>query len=210
MNKNRNVVMLPTVGSIDRNKAPIFKDSVGKVLGELVFNPQGTGLNVEYNDCEYYHLHITSDEDIKSGDWVIRYTELSQVFADTSRCKAEGYKKIIATTNSELIINQVSFGLGIGTYDSLPSINDSFIQAYIKAYNEGNPITEVQVEYETKVLQKPADVYAESVTYLKLHEDGSVITHVEEAKLSKCIELFDSLSYTEQCVVMDKRKDNLK
>jgi len=53
------------------------------------------------------HLYFTSDEEIKGGDWVIdKYNNLSQVFGYLGRCKEEGIRKVVATTNKSLGLPQ--------------------------------------------------------------------------------------------------------
>jgi len=59
-----------------------------------------------------------------------------------------GYKKIIATTDSSLLLPLITFKEWDGKPRNLPQPSPEFIQKYIKAYNERNPITEVMVEYE--------------------------------------------------------------
>lgn len=106
---------------------------------------------------KYQHLYITSDEEIKEDDWFITnqngHWELQkcqkicddgiimsfeeEIAMDQENTyfvfKSKSCKKIIATTDTSL---------------RLPQPPQEFIEAYIKAYNEGNPITEVMVEYE--------------------------------------------------------------
>ena len=107
---------------------------------------------------EYQHLYFISNEEIKMGDWCIcsdyrnSYQKLGKVshvgspgnFKNTiqiggntdlhiGRENLTYCKKIIATTDKSL---------------GLPQPSKEFIEAYVKAYNEGNIITEAMVEYE--------------------------------------------------------------
>lgn len=57
-----------------------------------------------------------------------------------------GYREVLASTNSELVRVR---HLGIADIvEQLPQIHEEFLPIYVKAYNEGNILTEVSVEYE--------------------------------------------------------------
>jgi len=111
------------------------------------------------------HLYILSDEKIEEGDWFyypksyknINLCNLRDYKYLTDKCNnnwlAESCKKIIAATDKSL---------------NLPEPSPEFIQKYIEAYNSGNPIIEVVVEY----------IYKNKVTfgnciYKEINRDGS-------------------------------------
>ncbi len=93
------------------------------------------------------HLYIIDDSEIKEGDWSIHkgnppvQTTISNMKFICNDCK-----KIVATTDKLLIeesrLMRECFPLQIHL------IPESFIQAYIKAYNEGKPITEIDLEMD--------------------------------------------------------------
>lgn len=104
-----------------------------------------------FNDLRYFnmempqildsvnqHIYFLSNEEIKEDDWCIFMYDLAPKYGI---CKGRNIqdkslaKKIITTTDTSL---------------GLPQPSKSFIQAYIKAYNEGKPITKVLIEYEIK------------------------------------------------------------
>ncbi len=96
------------------------------------------------------NIYITSDDEIKEGDWVLwgeKQDQISQatsmdVNLNSSYTKG-AFKKIIATTDKSLI------PLFCKTQTkNIPQISQSFINQYIESYNKGNVITEVMVEYE--------------------------------------------------------------
>ena len=110
---------------------------------------------------KYQHLYITSDEDIKEGDWCLvikSHKDLlkDDIFQYNGECSInhEYIKKIIATTNTSLYTEKESWFSSVKSFDDnkvklqLPQPSQEFIEAYIKVYNEGNPITEVMIEYE--------------------------------------------------------------
>ena len=96
-------------------------------------------LDVEVNDSfkEYVNIYITSDEEIKKGDWVLnpiyktvyKWIKNSDIYFD--RIDA---KKIILTTNDQLI------------KDGVQAIDDEFLEWFVK-----NPSCE-SVEVENKKL----------------------------------------------------------
>lgn len=87
------------------------------------------------------HLYIISDDEIKEGDWYIDDTNLVRQSITSDKDywnRRKDYKKIVATTDKLIFNNQ-------GLQQYLPQLPESFIQAYIKAYNEDKPITEVDL-----------------------------------------------------------------
>jgi len=97
------------------------------------------------------HLYFTTDEEIKEGDWCVWDNVLYKQHGLNTN---NDYKKIVATTNPELWKNKWTSG----EYEpstpfqsitqGIPKIDIPFIEAYIKAYNEGNMITSVFLEIE--------------------------------------------------------------
>lgn len=151
--KDRKIVMLPTEG-----KGPI-------VLGEnLLVNLPGVfrGTN--------FHLYIISDGEIKEGDWCYLDNNIKELsdyngnyIIKISKEQVESAnivkdcKKIIATTenwNGYL----------------LPQPSQSFIDKYIESCNNGNIITDVQVEYENGYI----DNRPVSNGVLKINSDNTI------------------------------------
>jgi hypothetical protein len=115
------VILLPT-----ESGSNISMDAYGKMyFGNY---PENTPFN--------QHLYITSNEEIKKSDWYYneRRKTVEQGNFMINTCELIFCKKIIATTDTSL---------------GLPQPSKSFIQAYIKAYNENKPITKVLVEMES-------------------------------------------------------------
>lgn len=140
--KTHPIVMLPT------EKASL----IGKFIdtSQLVFN------NPNHSDIprgEFQHLYILSDEEIKEGDYyfnnyrkVILKCESLMESKNTS-IHSGIFLKIIATTDESLKGKQIGIGIDEPIYEELPQITESFIKQYITEYNEGKPITEVELEY---------------------------------------------------------------
>ncbi len=132
MYKKVNVVMLPTN---EKATAPIFKSNNHLYIG------YGEKLEYKNKDNSYQHLYITSDEEIKDGDWCILFDSFGHLFTDSAQqyipskghVLNNGLCKVISSTDTIL---------------NLPQPSQEFIQQYIKNYNEGNSITNVKVEYE--------------------------------------------------------------
>lgn len=97
------------------------------------------------------NIYITSDEEIKEGDWYYYFGHIINYDYDehtlTPNCK-----KIILTTDKDLI------------KDGVQSIHYTFLEWFVN-----NPsCEEVEVELKTKQLVKPYDVYNEIVSYYKI------------------------------------------
>lgn len=169
MQKECNIIMLPT------NKAEGFA-----CFGDnekYLFSKQELKENWQFKH-NYQHLYITSDDKIKEDDWVYDTTSLDHnplihkigwlnethlstcdsLHARGLICSARNlkihYKKIIATTDSSLIIKgEVKIQHGrlteyFPTEKKLLQPSEEFIELFIKHYNAGNPITKVMIEYD--------------------------------------------------------------
>jgi hypothetical protein len=94
-----------------------------------------------YNGSEYQHIYITSDEEIKEGDWIIWNKKIVKAI-DTDYYSA---KKIILTTDQDLI------------KDGVQAIDDTFLKWFVK-----NPSCE-SVEIEIKPLFPMYSTFIESI-----------------------------------------------
>ena len=102
------------------------------------------------------HLYITSNEEIKEGDWLVEgipslfpFAVIKATKEDYDRCRENwqygSCRKIIATTNETLYL---TFNNGKTDLKFvLPKPSDSFISKYIEEYNKGNIISDVLVEF---------------------------------------------------------------
>ena len=109
-------------------------------------------------DSVNQHIYITSDDEINDGDWFIandgfRHDNPKYIIAKCEKVSDNGYK----------IYNNVGYADGYNAYKiiattdtllGLPQPSDKFIQAYIEAYNKGEKIEKVMVEYENKYKMK--------------------------------------------------------
>ena len=126
----------------------------GYLDGSLLFNYQKEyqTIDAEKGFTGYYHLFITSDDKIEVGDWLIyqnkvyHHSKNSFQGVDFTECK-----KIIATTDTSLSISTYypQFTVDKSPIETkFPQPSQSFIQKFIEAYNKGESIEEVMVEYE--------------------------------------------------------------
>ena len=154
-----NVVMLTT-----ENPSEIALDIKNKWLYK--------GHKLSYN---HQHLYITSSDEIKEGDWVIREFD-NTIIKVNSQSDHKHYKhnKIIASTNTELI------------KDGVDKIGFSFIDDYIFEYNNGNILKKVNVEYDSILqFENNPEMYGTgmfnkqlpNVDKPKLRPDGTIIIH---------------------------------
>ncbi len=155
------VVMLPT------EKASIISlIPHNKLETTLTGKPISSGNN--------HHLYIISNDEIKGGDWCIN-RNLDTIYKIDSRDSLSHihlrWNKIVCSTDKSMTPNCW--------------IPDSFVQAYIKAYNEGKEITEVDLEMET--FYEPIH---DGMGHLKNHKiktrpDNTVIIHQSKTYTSQ-------------------------
>jgi len=165
LKKKCRAVMLPTEES-----SMIATGKVDNLLVTNKINPFDSKL------WQNQHLYIVSDDKIEEGDWYInissdkvyqagKYNYLT--FTSEDHCK-----KIIATTDKSLIIGVPQFIKGY-----LPQPSTQFIEKYIKAYNAGNPIMDVMVEYHIDMINEMSSGTTPSDTWVKVdHQNQIVIT----------------------------------
>ena len=135
------------------------------------------------------HLYFTTDEEIKDGNLYLSDVNNAVCKWTQHYSATNGYgRKIVATTNPELW-KESKFShwsqdfVKVSVYKDFPTgiakIDTPFIEAYIKAYNEGNPIKEVLLETEEYAIGSYGLSDGEPIidTRLKLRPNGSVITH---------------------------------
>ena len=146
MEKDAKVVMLPT-----NEKANIILDR-----GILEYIPNAQIADTINSIVKGYHLYITSDDEIKVGDWYFNpagnQIAKCEYKHEAKACLQEPIcKKIIATTDSSLMLTKFSpFADEVGEqYEvHLPQPSQSFIEIFVREYNKGNVITNILVEYE--------------------------------------------------------------
>lgn len=187
MKQKVKVVILPTE---DKETSALVKSidgltkQVQPVNGGYVESDQQFLDRIELlNNDEYtgQHLYFTSDEEIKEGDWCIITTENANMFFKQFNKNLEYIfcKKIIATTDTSIREHDDTVPYP-KTKEALPQIPQSFIEEYAR---QGG-IDKVELEYNTKTLVKPNDVYFEQVcTDLKLTSNNEVIIHLIEEKM---------------------------
>lgn len=200
MKKKCSVVMLPT-----NEKAPIAQYRHGNKYLSLTTNTRNLEI---FDDEEYRHLHITSDEEIKEGDWCIQNGNyLCKITCNQDRTQ-QGLKKIIATTDKSLTISEIIYPEEF--VHVMPSPSDGFIKKFIERYNAGNPITEIMVEYEEYPITTygMSDGEPETDTRLKVDKNNCItIRPVKESwtREELPIEVMkDMLRYCEVNQIYDK------
>lgn len=199
MKKTHKVVMLST-----EKESPIWLSNRNTLSSA---KKEGDGFIISHPKLgKNQHLYIISDEETKEGDWIIGIDPISKgILCQVKKDEKIGncYKKVIASTDKSLKLKCISCN-GTGEkneshesnspydkpcsscysgYNTISQIPESFIQAYIKSYNEGNPITEVDLEYESyneEYKDKFGTDYSDWTPKkykLKTREDNTVIIH---------------------------------
>jgi len=128
------------------------------------------------------HLYITTDEEIKEGEYGLISGMVGGKLGIYPKKFEKGDKqeaylgKIVATTNPELNKGKMS-SFSRNFVAGIASIPQSFIQSYIKRYNEDNSIKEVLLKILEEEFNDPTNKYSE----LNLTSDGCIVIHpVEE------------------------------
>jgi hypothetical protein len=197
MKKKCKVVMLPTEKASRLYKAPWDEPPF---IGYFN-NPQKT----IKGDTIAQHLYLISDDEIKVGDWCIESLnntlfQVEEIEANVKvhknamdfrtpkittdhlvsnikeiAVRREDCKKVIASTDSELVIGLKGAGRVKIPSLVMPTFSEDFIKAYVKA-NGG--IDEVNVEYDSQYIGKYT---TDGIAWLpKLRDDNTVI--ISEAK----------------------------
>jgi len=180
--KKSQVVMLST-----NEKAIENEDLVLFNNNQLKINNNFCALLPSLNPLKC-NLYFLSDEEIKEGDWYINngviFRADDKFDEGNNPNQNKNNKKIISTTDKSLgNVFKVNHGLSNTTgFEPLPQPSESFIKAYIKAYNEGKPITEVLIEYEFVAKDFTVKSFHEyhkenkGIEYLKVNPKDNTIT----------------------------------
>lgn len=221
LKKKAQVILLD---SQDDNSTPILVYNPS--TKELILRKR-TFTTKNYKEAGFscYDLYFIIDERPKTGEWFIILDGTNSLKQCTSVEEQyinfkEGFCtrpsvcwKVIATTDKNLkIIKKVTnpaiqehilIGNVCSTYeDVLPQPSESFIQKYISEYNKGNTITEVMVDYETKlewVYSHSGDrIQEESNPFIKVDKNNCItITRCKDSwSGEEVVKLLKSL-YTE-------------
>lgn len=129
----------------------------------LLFN-SGNAASNSGSTYQFYEIYIISDEEPKNNEWCVG-NKGSVLKVPKLWISSGDWKKIIATTDKSL---------------NLPLIHDSFLPPFIKAYNEGKAITEVDLE----MCGGTNDRFIQKEWRIKTRPDNTVIIH-ESKKYSK-------------------------
>lgn len=118
----KNIHILPT-----KNKSSFAKCIKNNVYEEQIGNLVITGKHttvLKSNDIwEFQHLYITSDKEIKKGDWFIA-TDTNEIYkSDWIKFHFDNGKKIILTTDQDLI------------KDGVQPIDNEFLEWFVKNPN---------------------------------------------------------------------------
>lgn len=163
------VVMLPT-----EKVSPLLISKEINTKNQLIFAKNYDfdlfDHNKNFRHINKQHLYIISDDEIKKGDWVYdNYRKAILQAIDNANTvffnmSLHRYEKIVATTDNSINVDY-----------PIKEIPESFIQAYIKAYNEGKPITEVDLE--TEPTENYDDLSNIGIFKIKTRPDNTVIVH---------------------------------
>lgn len=168
MKKRAKVHLLPTD---DNNSNVIYCQN-----GRYVKPQERVYQQAMYNGCTRHYIYITTDDEIKEGDWVYALDKVFQITGNT----AFG-RKIIATTNLSLGLDEVGkAGYSVDEFHPiLPQPSKEFIEKYCKA----GGIDEVDVEYVTDIRGHWRDNNDEEFERPKVTSNNEIIIHSIEEKM---------------------------
>lgn len=165
--KTFQVHMLPTEKAAQRGQ--LILDGVRLRTAHNHFSGPVSDLNPQ-------HIYFTSDEEIKEGDWVLKDNKIAYAANSKEAIDYSQYNwnKVVDTTDPVIWGHTDNF-----EYEKVALIPQDFIEAYIKQYNAGNPITEVELEVEEFTESRYANGFEElyPIAKLKLTADNTVIWH---------------------------------
>ena len=168
-------------------------------IGHLSYTPRLMH-SKEYFDTA--NLYITDDSEIRKGDlfidtesntvekWIMGYPFPHEFY--------DNCKKIIATTDTSLIINKGKSGIPWDEY--LPQIPKQFIEYYISEYNAGRKIEQVDVEFE-------GELYGGVYAIPKIYANNEIsIKPVEEKMYSReeVVELIKDFTMSTHQLILNK------
>ena len=169
--KRVQVIMLPTEDNHSKFAKYILDSSFGGCIkeNELCTTTSTIGWS---NMFKPQHLYITSDDEIKEGDWFINIRQ--GYIGKPSKCIRK--YKIIATTDTSLKI-KTYYEIEDNQEINLPQPSQQFIDKYIEEYNKGNIITDVLVEYEKTNIGSIINVSKRNfIEQLKINPKDNTIT----------------------------------
>lgn len=184
MKKTHKVVMLAT----EKASNLCLADTKLVLIKEAKYN---------LSNIKVQHLYIISDDEIKEGDWWYNASTglIWKVTADNVKCYNQpsnmdrtGLNKIVATTDKSLGYTDHRIS-PVPNFCDYPQLPESFIQAYIKAYNEGKPITEVDLEMLISTSGSTAgELKDNEKLIIKTRPDNTVIVHQSKMYSKKEVE----------------------
>lgn len=193
--KEFKLVLLPSSKN-ERQIGSIIKHATDNILAIVnvltIKDPQIT---------QVQHLYAISDETIQIGDYgfSVRYGyDNPVIFGSVENSYPEEFKKIIATTNPDLWLRD--------NIRWLPQFPESFVTAYIKAFNEGKKIESVCLEmaHLPELSNHPYTI--------KVREDNTVICSQSKLYTREEVQVLCSRAYsdgyTESIQKKDMRMDN--
>ena len=149
MIQTANIHLIPS----SNTESTLVIDDASRKLFKCLPNEAAWGLQ---------ELYVTISDKIKKDDWYITYSgdnygkrmiakateDLLYIINNSDFCE-----KIIATTNKSLDLKYDNDGSELCTFKSFPSIPDEYVEYFIRNYNKGKIINEINVQFINKVLQ---------------------------------------------------------
>ncbi len=205
--KKHKVIMLPT-----NDYTNVVLDSNNKSLFYT---------NSKKYNFKYQHLYITTDDEIKEGDWCINPKGRPEIFGFDFRAvytTEEIFKcrKIIATTNKSLMVEleYAKNGKTIIGGKELPQPPKKFIEKYCKTNDINEILVEYKENYDIKYFTPKGSFIecAKRIDYpdtLKINSNNEIIINLTKNSWEK--KEIDELCFLYECIIKkDFRKTSKK
>jgi hypothetical protein len=205
MKKKCKVIMLPAKG-----ESKIWYNEISK---KIVLFSEPLSQNKEGKSFNPVNIHITSDDEIKEGDWCIMFDDLGNIFSNPQQYKPieghilnKGLRKIIATTDTSLTTPYMTGKRqqeinGVPQVKPLPKLSQELIQAYCN-----KPFNEIEVEYVYRGHFNMPSEHWDCI--LKTNQSNNIITSFIKDSYSReeVIGLVELLTYEMAQKIIGNRK----
>ena len=175
-----NVFMLPTDDEPTNGLQPISVYSKPITKGGITCPLSGAeARRLVKMGCQAYHLYITTEGEIKKGDWYMLGNLVRQALGNLGKPDEGKFLKIIATTDPKLTPSGTTdFGAEQGIL-MMPQPSQSFIEDYCKAGGIDKVLVEVEYTGKGKwITGEWTKIYKP-----KLNPDNTITIHPVEEKM---------------------------
>ena len=199
---NSQILLLPAQKKLEEKDLVrcILKSRFGPKVGNLGFCYDMSWFNLTKIHWQSQHLHIISNDSLNVGDWCMFYGQLSKVLEingesakiETISTISKEDAQFVNRIKGKVVVKEGDFTTMTHSFSakSLPKviastdksitpnswIPESYVKFYVGSHNNGNHITNVELELlDVSEDEKHGIPINEYTRVVKTNEDGSVI-----------------------------------